>query len=238
MYWAIALLALGLIILVHELGHFIVARRKGIPISTFSVGFGPRLFGIKKGETDFRISAIPLGGYVLPKLSRIDELHRIPVNRRIAFSLGGPIANILFAIVLLSIYNAITGGINLTNILILPFIQCGSFMISMFLSLGALFTDPGNISGIVGIASQGGSMISGGFVNILVFMIFISLNLAIINLLPIPILDGGKVFMALMEKISVKSRRTQVPLTFASLFILLGIILFSTLNDIIGLLGV
>src|SRR5260370_24086730 len=57
-------LVLGVIILVHEWGHFIVARRFGVRVDVFSIGFGPRLFGWKRGATDWRISAIPLGGYV------------------------------------------------------------------------------------------------------------------------------------------------------------------------------
>src|SRR5436189_1579586 len=57
-------LVLGLMILVHELGHFIVARIFGVRVDVFSIGFGPRLFGWKRGATDYRVSALPLGGYV------------------------------------------------------------------------------------------------------------------------------------------------------------------------------
>src|SRR5437870_2501493 len=57
-------LVLGILILVHEWGHFIVARLFGVRVDVFSIGFGPRLFGWKRGATDYRVSAIPLGGYV------------------------------------------------------------------------------------------------------------------------------------------------------------------------------
>src|SRR5260370_19925151 len=57
-------LFLGIIILVHEWGHFIVARLCGVRVDVFSIGFGPRLFGWKRGATDWRISVLPLGGYV------------------------------------------------------------------------------------------------------------------------------------------------------------------------------
>ena len=60
----VALLVLGVIIVIHELGHFLVAKFFKIRIETFSVGFGPRLVGYKYGDTDYRISAFPLGGYV------------------------------------------------------------------------------------------------------------------------------------------------------------------------------
>jgi regulator of sigma E protease len=55
---------LGILIFFHELGHFLVARLFGVGVEKFSLGFGPRLFGRTVGITDYRISAIPLGGYV------------------------------------------------------------------------------------------------------------------------------------------------------------------------------
>ena len=61
-FWVVILL--GIMILIHELGHFWAALSVGIKVETFSIGFGPRLFGFHRGETDFRISAIPFGGYV------------------------------------------------------------------------------------------------------------------------------------------------------------------------------
>src|SRR5215813_1800596 len=57
-------LVLGVIILIHEWGHFIMARLFKVRVDVFSIGFGPRLFGWKRGDTDYRISALPLGGYV------------------------------------------------------------------------------------------------------------------------------------------------------------------------------
>ena len=54
-------LVLGVMILVHELGHFIAARLFGVRVDVFSIGFGPRLFGWKRGATDYRVSALPLG---------------------------------------------------------------------------------------------------------------------------------------------------------------------------------
>ncbi len=59
-----ALVLIGVMILIHELGHYWAARFFDVKVDTFSFGFGPRLFGFKKGETDFRFSAVLLGGYV------------------------------------------------------------------------------------------------------------------------------------------------------------------------------
>ena len=63
--WAVAVLVLlGVLILVHELGHFIFARLFDVKVLRFSLGFGPRLFGFTHGETEYRLSLVPLGGYV------------------------------------------------------------------------------------------------------------------------------------------------------------------------------
>src|SRR5262245_14028878 len=56
--------ALGVIIVVHEAGHLLVAKAFGVRVLTFSVGFGRRLWGFRRGETDYRVSLVPLGGYV------------------------------------------------------------------------------------------------------------------------------------------------------------------------------
>ena len=62
MYIVLAILVFGLLILVHELGHFIVAKAVGVRVNQFSIGLGPRLFGKKIGETDFCVCALPIGG--------------------------------------------------------------------------------------------------------------------------------------------------------------------------------
>src|ERR1700710_338531 len=57
-------IVLGFLVLIHELGHFLVAKACGVRVETFSIGFGTRLFGFRRGDTDYRISLLPLGGYV------------------------------------------------------------------------------------------------------------------------------------------------------------------------------
>src|ERR1700757_4663851 len=58
------LIVLGIMVLVHEFGHFAVAKLCGVRVEVFSIGFGKRLFGFRKGDTDYRVSLLPLGGYV------------------------------------------------------------------------------------------------------------------------------------------------------------------------------
>ncbi|MGH9455241.1 MAG: site-2 protease family protein, partial [Terriglobia bacterium] len=60
----VVVLVLGFMIFIHELGHFVAAKRFGVRVQVFSLGFGKRLFGFKRGETDYRVSLLPLGGYV------------------------------------------------------------------------------------------------------------------------------------------------------------------------------
>ena len=79
-------IVIGILIFVHEFGHFIVAKRAGVCVEKFSLGFGPKLLGFHKGETHYMISAIPLGGYVKMKGEDPDEAHhaelRLGVPRR------------------------------------------------------------------------------------------------------------------------------------------------------------
>src|ERR1700738_1036258 len=109
-------LVLGVLILVHEWGHFIVARLFGVRVDVFSIGFGPRLFGFKWGATDWRGSAAPLGGYVrlagqdIPQsdsgdnkpTGAPDELMSKPRWQRALISFAGPLVNLIFPIFLLA----------------------------------------------------------------------------------------------------------------------------------------
>jgi regulator of sigma E protease len=116
-------LVLGVMIMVHEWGHFIVARLFRVRVDVFSIGFGPRLFGWKRGATDYRVSAIPLGGYVRmagQDLSEVDsndvaptgaadELMSKPRWQRALISFAGPAVNLVFPILLLTGYIASVG---------------------------------------------------------------------------------------------------------------------------------
>src|SRR5215469_4600238 len=98
-------IVLGIMVLVHEFGHFAVAKLCGIRVEVFSIGFGKRLFGYRKGDTDYRISVLPLGGYV--KMSGDNpgeaptgdpgEFNSHPRWQRILVALAGPVANFLLA---------------------------------------------------------------------------------------------------------------------------------------------
>src|SRR4051812_43775943 len=103
--------SLGVIIVVHEAGHLLVAKAFGVRVLTFSVGFGKRLWGLRRGETDYRVSAVPLGGYVRlggENPEEVDptdprEFLNKPRWQRILVYLAGPAANILLAILVFGI---------------------------------------------------------------------------------------------------------------------------------------
>ncbi|MGA8940788.1 MAG: RIP metalloprotease RseP [Acidobacteriaceae bacterium] len=117
-------IVLGLLVLIHELGHFIVGKLCGVRVETFSIGFGTRIFGFRYGDTDYRISILPLGGYVkfagelggdgnpVPSSSGLhigvqsispvsDELTAKPRWQRVLIALAGPACNFLLAFFLL-----------------------------------------------------------------------------------------------------------------------------------------
>ena len=102
------ILVLGLLIFFHELGHFLVARLLGVGVSTFSLGFGPKLAGFVRGKTEYRLSAVPLGGYVhlvgegedseLPKgFTSAESFAKRPPWQRILVVAAGPIFNFVLA---------------------------------------------------------------------------------------------------------------------------------------------
>jgi regulator of sigma E protease len=105
-----AIILLGIIILVHELGHFLFAKMLGVRVMKFSLGFGPKLIGKKFGDTEYVISAIPLGGYVkmlgeVPGEELKDEERPFAYNyqkiwKRFLIVLFGPIFNLLFAVLI------------------------------------------------------------------------------------------------------------------------------------------
>jgi regulator of sigma E protease len=98
---------LGVLIFVHELGHFVMARRVGIRVLKFSLGFGPRLIGFKRGDTEYVISAIPLGGFVKmagenpddPRSGRDDEFLSKTKWQRFQVLIMGPLMNLILAVV-------------------------------------------------------------------------------------------------------------------------------------------
>lgn len=121
-YYIMALLAFSLLIIIHELGHFIMAKVNGVKVLEFSLGMGPKLFSIKGKETEYLIKALPIGGYV-KMFGEEDEVEVID-NRafsnktsfqKLTIVAAGPIMNLILAVILFAIVGGLQG--HSTNII-------------------------------------------------------------------------------------------------------------------------
>src|SRR2546422_646328 len=374
----VAVLVLSVIIVIHELGHFAVAKFFKIKVETFSVGFGPRLLGFRKGDTDYRISAFLLGGYVkmageTPTDTITGEAYEFlskPKWQRFLVAAAGPAMNVILAIALimgLYLYGTVVravqpnspamaagikpgdeiinvNGIDLHNsgktiqqaiqettektfpITILrtenptpvaeqpslwdklrrffgrshavdatsfplaavnnsstgqrkeivldvtPVLRDGRKMIGIdvpfptvhvklgligafeksvetnkenavliFQVIGRLIKREASLrqlDGPVGIVAVSGQAYEAGFATLLTFMAVISLNLGILNILPIPILDGGVILLLVIESLmgrdlSLRMKERIVQASFVFLLMLTVIVLY---NDVVKLL--
>lgn len=345
------ILVLGILIFVHELGHFLVAKWSGVTVLRFSFGFGPRLFGLKRGDTDYCISLVPLGGYVKMLGEDTDEevteeqlarsFSTQPLLRRAGIVLAGPMSNFALAIIIFTLVYALSGipqmtadigtvnpgspaeqaGIlpgdkvlavndhpvntwedlskniemagdeplvlkvrrgeevlpirvkatvsEVTNLFgekisraVIGVTASGKFTTREVNPLGAfneaiaqtvnlsrlfLMTIVKMIEGVVSLKTLGGPILiaqmagqqaSEGAVNLVYFIAIISVNLAVLNLLPIPILDGGHLLFFSLEAILGRPIETK-KIEFAQkigMVALLVLMLFVFYNDIMRLL--
>lgn len=227
---------LVLLILSHELGHFVFAKLKGVKVEEFGFGFPPRLFSFKKGETIYSLNLLPLGGFVKifgedgPAAKETSDVPRTPDVGRAFYSKpafsralilsAGVIFNFLLAWIIFSIsfgfgapvgsaegnleiikfswYEAIWQGLKTTVLL------AGAIIWAVFYFFKAIFSGAGasvleQIAGPVGIFSIIGAASHLGPVYVFQLTAFLSLNLAIINFLPFPALDGGRLLFLVIE---------------------------------------
>lgn len=332
---------LGLLIFVHELGHFLFAKLVGIRVERFSLGFPPRLFGKKIGDTDYCISAVPFGGYV--KMSgMIDEsmdknsikgepweFMSKPVWMRILVIIAGPAFNVLLAVAIFATSAFIAGVAEPVGPVVggvfenMPAktigIQQGDVILSIdskpintwddlvaivhaapeksiliewerdgqhfsgtvtpildkvqdigligiepktvlvqpgiFKAIGMGFTSGWNLTKMVGrsfvllftgqvsareglagplrIAQMAGDSAKSGFGNLLMFAAFLSLNLGILNIMPIPVLDGGHLVFLAIEGIIRKplSIKFKMVVQQVGMALLIALMVFVIVND-------
>jgi len=118
-FYILAAILLGVLIIVHEIGHFVAARAAGVTVERFSVGFGKRLVSIRRGDTEYAISAFPLGGYVkmagmeasedAAQDGRTDTFLSKPPGIRAVIVAAGPVANFLWAVLVSFVLLWVTG---------------------------------------------------------------------------------------------------------------------------------
>jgi regulator of sigma E protease len=115
-YVAAFIVALGALVAFHEFGHFWVARRAGVKVLKFSIGFGPKIIGRQIGETEYLVSAIPLGGYVkmlgedagedITEADKARSFSHAPLYKRFAIVAAGPVFNLLLAYLIFTVWLA------------------------------------------------------------------------------------------------------------------------------------
>jgi len=340
-------IVLGVLIFVHELGHFLFAKLLGVGVERFSLGFGPRILGKKFGMTDYRISAIPLGGYVKmvgeapdselePSMVQLSFSHK-SVLRRGLIVLAGPAFNLLLAVAIFVGFFQISGfpimkaevgevqegmpahaaGVrvgdqivavdgtsveqwdemaelikerggrplefqvlregNVVNLTVTPkqvasknlfgedidkyaigITASGAFTIrhlNLFdsvvegvvqtwqiakltvLSVGKIVSgslSAKTIGGPIMIAQLAGENAKAGMTNFIFFIALLSVNLGILNLLPIPVLDGGHLLFFLVEAIRRKpvNVRMREVAQQVGMFVLILLMVYVFYNDI------
>jgi regulator of sigma E protease len=342
---------LGVLIFVHELGHFLLAKYLGVGVLKFSLGFGPKLLGRKFGETEYMVSLVPLGGYV-KLLGESDTDDVLPqdekrsfvkqhVLKKIAIVVAGPLFNFLFAILAFAVIfmvgvpslttdigsvqpgspaevAGIRAGDNIVSIdgksvgrwtdLAEIITKSGGREIALKLNREGTLQDvrvkpettkvknvfgedvdswkigvgasknvfierqnpilatwsgieqtwniteltlislvkmvqgvvsPDTLGGPILIAQMAGAHVKKGIMNFVFFMALLSINLAVLNLFPIPVLDGGHLLFFLIElitgkEVNVKWRERAQQVGF---FILVMLMIFVFYNDIMRILG-
>jgi regulator of sigma E protease len=342
---AAAIIGLGVLIVFHEFGHFLIAKLCGVGVLTFSVGFGPKLIVKKKGETEYALSAFPLGGYVKMVGEDPDEdvsptdLQRSFGHKRLlqrtAIVAAGPGFNLLLAVLLLMVvflfygvpvvstqigsvekdspaelagiqrgdrivavnghtvdsWERLSGAIKESQgqplnlrlardtkeleVAVEPrkkeprnifgerrdewmigigsqvVIEKGNPGLSILkaftqtyeyakLTLVALFkmvtgeVSPRNLGGPILIAQMAGQQAQEGFASFLAFVAVLSINLGVLNLLPIPVLDGGHLLFFLVEGVIGRpvSLRYREVAQQVGIFLLLLLMVYAFYNDI------
>jgi regulator of sigma E protease len=345
------IIVLGVLIFVHEVGHFLAAKKSKVGVLTFSLGFGPKLFGKKIGETQYQVSLVPLGGYVkmvgeepgekIPPELLAKSFSAQPVGKRLGIVFAGPFFNFLFAIVafaaafmvgmptLLPEVGEVTpdypahqaglakgdrileadgipvkrwedlakiihdsGGRSLSlkverdkkmfQVSVTPQVSIqkdifgeevrvgligikpeGSVFIERFDPLTATYracvqswriteltavsivkifegkVSAKTIGGPILIAQLAGQQAKAGILSLVIFMAVISINLVILNVLPIPVLDGWHILIFLIEGVTRKpvSLRLRERAQQVGIFIIILIMLLVFYNDLSRIVG-
>lgn len=239
---------LGFLILIHEGGHFLVAKLCKVKVKEFAIGFGKTIWQKQGKETKYAIRLIPLGGFV--SMEGEDEesdeegsFSKASIGKRMAIVVAGATVNVVFGIIVYFILMSTVGlqFMDPTKDTILNRIYygakgTGNFILTIIDSIKVLFTGglaTDQMVGIVGISEV--VVTTSGLANYIYLLAVISVSLGVTNLLPIPALDGGKIVILLIEAIRRKPMKveTEAKIQLIGFSILIAISLLVTYNDII-----
>lgn len=231
---------LGFLVLIHETGHFLVARLCRVKVKEFAIGFGPTIWKKQGKETKYALRLIPVGGFVSMEgeEERSDEegsFSKSSIPKRIAIVAAGGVVNIIFAlIVYVALMTVMTGDFGKAIAL------AGDFAFSIVESLKLLFSGGVTVDqlmGPVGISEVVAQ--TTGIAEFVYILALISMSLGVTNLLPFPPLDGGKVVLLLIEAIRRKPLKesTEIKIQMLGFAILITLSIFVTYNDVGRIVG-
>ncbi len=218
----LTLFMLTVLVVVHEFGHFIVAKKAGIYVIEFAIGMGPKLFAYQGKETCLTIRALPIGGFCRmwgeaepsedalagemvpgPRLPAHRSFMHLPKGRKILVLLAGPAMNFILAVLVMVVVYWL-GGYGLAPAIQGAFAGVAQFTTAIYQSFRMIFAGQvglNDFAGPVGMVGMVGSFYHYGLRAMLSFTAFISVNLGVLNLLPLPALDGGQILIAAIEAI-------------------------------------
>ncbi len=235
---------LGFLVIIHETGHFLVARLCKIRVNEFGVGFGPKIWHKKIKDTEYELRLIPLGGFVNlegeeEESDKEGSFNKASIPKRIAVVAAGALVNIIFGIIAYMILVLIKFFIekqgNFIEGLQHSFEASGVLIKSMWLGIVQLFSGNVGLNDMVGpvgisqMVAQTSDLTE--FINLLSI---ISVSLGVTNLLPIVPLDGGKIVLLIIEAIRKKPLDRNLEASIQS-FSFIALIVFSIVvafNDI------
>ena len=230
---------LGFLILIHEGGHFTVAKICKVKVNQFAIGFGPKIIEFKGKETLYALRLIPLGGFVSLEGENGESkeeraFNNASIPKRIAIVAAGAIVNIIFGIIIYFILaNVVYENVSLA------LKALGNYSYALIESIKMLFTGNvgiGDLTGPVGISGMVSQTTS---IKEYIYLIsIISTSLGITNLLPLPALDGGKIVLLIIEAIRKKplKQETEIQIQLIGFSILIVLALVVTYNDVLRII--
>jgi membrane-associated protease RseP (regulator of RpoE activity) len=170
----------------------------------------------------------------MPAVQDESEFRSIPLRKRLVFFLGGPLANLIAAVPLFAWMNS-QQGVSFYGTVIAPFRQVAGACWFLLSLIPGMLGKPEDLSGVVGIVVQGGDLMHAG--KLLEVAVSLTVSLAVLNLLPIPVLDGGQIVMSCAEEMFPRLTRLRVPLTVLGMLLLVALMIYANVQDVIRLWG-
>ena len=239
---------LGFLVIIHEGGHFLVAKLCKVKVNEFSVGFGKVLWKKQGKETVYSIRMIPLGGFVqlegeAEESSDKRAFANVSIPKRIAIVVAGALVNIVFGIIVYFILITTVGlqfadpsKDTILNRIYYGGINTYEFILSIFDSIKMLFTNGISVDQMTGPVGISQIVVqTSGLANYIYILSVISVSLGVTNLLPIPALDGGKIVLLIIEAIRRKkiTLETEAKITMIGFSLLIALSIYISYHDLI-----